>query len=115
MRPDTVPPDLVLHLKTNQCGVKNCRVSIPQWDVNPPFPWGNNLSATTTSRGPPQVKQLEVPRPPAGVDPDGRVYQAGIKTVRPVRPKETCSVGLHRHLYQSTVDSQPVAPWCPVN
>ncbi len=27
-KPDTVPPDLVLHLSTDECGAKNCRNSI---------------------------------------------------------------------------------------
>jgi hypothetical protein len=85
---DTVPPDLVLHLNTNECGAKNCRVSITRWNVNPPYPWGHNLPPTPTSRGFPQEEQLEVPRPPAGVDPDGCVYQAGIRTFCSVRPKQ---------------------------
>jgi hypothetical protein len=107
-RPDTVPPDPVLHLNTNECGAKNCRVSIPQWNANPPFPWGHNLLPTPTSRGCPQGEQLEVTPPPAGVDPDGRVYQAGI------RIKETCPVGLHRYLYLCAVSTPGTLVPCTI-
>ena len=37
-------------------------------------------------------EQPEVPHPPARVDPDGRVYQAGIRTVHPIQPKEKPAV-----------------------
>ncbi len=100
-KPDTVPQDLVLNLSSNECGAKNCRVSIPRWDANPPYLWGHSLSPTSTSRGCPQGEQLEVPCPPAGVDPDGCLYQAGIRTVRPVRPKRPRPVGPHHYLYLS--------------
>ncbi len=73
-RPETVLTDPVLHLNTNECGAKNCMASIHQWDANPPFPWGHNLLPTPTSKDCPQGEQLELPHPPAGVDPDGRVY-----------------------------------------
>jgi hypothetical protein len=59
---DTVLPNLVLQLhKANECGAKNCRVSIPRWDANPPFPWGQNLLPTMTSRGHPQESSLRYP------------------------------------------------------
>ncbi len=114
-RPDTVPPDPRLHLNlnTNECGIKNCRVSIPRWDANPPFPWGHNLSPTPTSRGRPQGEQLEVPCPPAGVDPDGCVYQAGIRTVHPI-PIETRPVDLHWFLYLSTVSTPGTLVPCTI-
>jgi len=59
-----------------------------------PLPLGTNLLPTMTSRRSSQEEQLEVPHPPAGVDPDGRVYQAGIRKVHP-RPDQKTPDTLH--------------------
>ncbi len=84
------PTRSALHLRRlNERGSKNCRVIIPRQDANP-LPPGDKICRPPWA---PEVVhrgggQLEVPCPTAGVDPDGRWYQTGIRTDHPVQPKE---------------------------
>ena len=86
-QPDTVPPDPVLLLTLRQSYLVWCLKTaglVSPGGMRTPFPPGDrNLSPTMTFRGHPQGSSFEVPHPVARVDPDGRVYQAGIRKVHP--------------------------------
>ena len=89
-------PGLILQLleKRLDGGVpKNCRVSIPRWDANPPSPGDKSVAHHDLQKVIPRGA-AEVPHPPAGVDPDGRMYHTGIrKKFTPVltkKPAATC-------------------------
>ncbi len=91
--------DVMNRIQSHQTGTTTTKkamecdkVSIPWWDVNPFSPGDKSVAHHDFQRSSPG-EQLEVPHPPAGVDPDGQVYQAGIGTSpRPAEKKTRCPV-----------------------
>jgi hypothetical protein len=112
--PDTVPPDPVLHLNTNECGVKNCRVSIPIWDANPLSP-GDIICCPSQ---PPEVVHRGSSLRYHTHQQGWTLMDAFIKRASgqsaPSNKKETCPVGLHRYLYQSAFPTHGTLVPCTI-